>query len=418
MFTHSDRDMQKKHQPNFWNTILISLLLMLISIPGKSQPYPVNITVVVLPSYTSKVNDYISQPNKIMVTLINTSPKDVFLYLQGSFTGEGGINVYTDPGFKMPQPIHLMPKGLFTLSQGNIKQVFDMNHVVFENITKNELIYGNGLPEGDYTICLRAFDYETNQPVSSEDQGCSPTFTVTDVEPPIVLQPVCDQEVIPKTPQNVIFTWTRPPGTPVTTKYDLKIIEVLPSDRNINDAIKSAVHPVFFESTLLVNSCLLGPADPQLVEGKKYAFTVTVIDPLNKTSYRNHGMSEVCSFIYRNPDFSPSLAQIKILTPEEGSVLNNNELPVFMWLSPFANVSVKGLVYQLKIAEITHAESKNVTIKKDEFFFLQKGIQGTTFPYPETGKPLESGKTYCWQVTAFSGSTEVGNSEVRTFIVK
>lgn len=419
MFTLFDRALLKHYKVRCFNAIL-TVILLLACISGQSQPYPVKIMISVAPQYTSKVYDYLSQPNKIMATLINTSSAKLDVYLQGEFTGEGGIRIYTDPAYKMPQPVTLMPGIPYRVNSGNIQQIFDMNHIILENISKNELIYGNGLPEGDYRICMRAFDYRTNQPVSPEDpQGCSNVFTISDVEPPVILQPVCDQEVVPKTPQNVIFSWTRPPGTPVNTKYSLKIIEVLPSDRNINDAIKSAVHPVFFESQLLpVNSCLVGPADPQFVEGKKYAFTVTAIDPSNKTSYRNHGMSEACSFVYRNPDFSLALAQIKILTPEEKAVLNMIDPPVFMWLPPFAETANKGITYQIKIVEVTHAESKNAAIKKAEFLLLQKEITGTSFTYADWEKSLKTERTYAWQITAFSGTREVGTSDVRTFTLQ
>ena len=418
MFIHSDSNKMKKRKVEFRSSFLVFIFLFCFFTSGKSQPFPVNIIINVVPPYTSKVNEYMSQPNKIMVTLINTSSAPVNIYLGGTITGEGGIKIYTDPSSKT-QMIRLSAKIPYQLNIGNIQQLFDMNHVMLQNINKNELIYGNGLPEGDYRICLRAYDYQTSEPVSPDDpSGCSNTFTVTDVEPPVILQPVCDQEVIPKTPQNVIFTWTRPPGTPINTRYDLKVIEVLPSDRNINDAIKSAVHPVFFESMIPVNSCLLGPADPQLVEGKKYAFTVTVIDPSNKTSYRNKGMSEACSFIYRNPDFSLALAQVKILTPEDQAKLSKTEPASFLWLPPFTETSNKEILYQLKIVEVTHAESKNTAINRTEYVLLQKGIQGTSFTYPEKEKPLESGKIYAWQVTAFSGSTEIGGSDVRTFSIE
>ena len=72
----------------------------------------------------------------------------------------------------------------------------------------------------------------------------------------------------------------------------------------------------------------------------------------------------------------------------------------------------------MKIVEVTHAESKNTAINRTEYVLLQKGIQGTSFTYPEKEKPLEPGKIYAWQVTAFSGSTEIGGSDVRTFSIE
>ena len=235
----------------------------------QAQQYPVTITIAVSPPYPPKISEYIAQPNKIMVTLVNTSVQVSQVYIQGSITGEGGIKVYTDPNYKMPQPIALQPGIPFQMNQGNIQQVFSSDHLVFQGIKKNEILYGPGLPEGNYTICLQAFDYNTNQQLSPlSPQGCSNTFMVTGLEVPIILQSVCGDNLKPATPQNIIFSWTRPPGAPVNMQFNLKIIEVMPSDRNINDAMQSASHPVFFEKTVPMTSCIFGPSDPQLVNGK------------------------------------------------------------------------------------------------------------------------------------------------------
>ncbi len=264
-----------------------------------AQPFPVTITIAVAPPYYPHINDYVEQPNKIMATLINTGASPVSVYLLGSITGDMGVSVYTDPVYRMPVPIVIQPQGMYFVSRNNLEQIFSVDNLKYEGITKNELIYGNGLPEGEYQICLRAYDYNLRVPLSPEDPaGCSAPFNVTSVEPPVILQPLTGADITPSTPQMVVFSWTRPPNAPMNTQYRLKIIEVLPYDRNINDAMQSAGHPVFFEKDMMVNSYLYGPADPALVTGKKYAFAVIAFDPDNKTVFRNNGMSEVFSFNY------------------------------------------------------------------------------------------------------------------------
>jgi TANFOR domain-containing protein len=282
-----------------FKVIVILIVAVLFRTTLVAQPYPVTITIAVTPPYSPHISDYIGQPRKIMATLVNTVNEPVSVYLQGSVTGENGIRVYTDPAYKMPAPVYLSPMGTYFISQSNLEQVFNADHLKYEGISKNEIVNGNGLPEGDYVICLRAYNYTTGVPVSAEEPGgCSAPFSVTSVEPPVILQPVCGTEINPTTPQQVMFSWTRPPNAPVNTQYQLKIIEVLPGDRNINDAMQSATHPVFFEKVVPVTNYLLGPADPALVKWKKYAFMVTALDPSKKTVFRNNGMSEVCSFDY------------------------------------------------------------------------------------------------------------------------
>jgi TANFOR domain-containing protein len=281
---------------------LLLLPAIMLFILGYGQPYTVNINITVTPPYPTKVTYYTSQPDKILVFFTDISTTDQQIYVQGEISGENGIRIYTDPAYKMPQAIVLKPGVPYRMTRQNVEEVFNYDHLKLEGISKNEVIYGNGLPEGSYTICMKALDYETGEQLSAEaPQGCSNTFIVSDIEPPVVLNPVCGDTVKAKAPQNLLFTWTRPPGVPVNVQFNLKIIEVLPTDRNINDAVQSATHPVFFETNSPTTMCMLGPADPQLVAGKTYAFVITVYDPANQWVFRNNGMSEVCSFIYAEP---------------------------------------------------------------------------------------------------------------------
>ncbi len=266
-----------------------------------AQPYYVNVSLAIQPPYSTHISDYTSQPGKILSTLTNISPTggSVQVYLLGSISSSGGINIYTDPAYKMPQPITLLPGQPYMITQYNLEQVFSESHLIFEGITKQEVINGNGLPEDDYRICLRAYNYATGQPVSAEEpQGCA-SLTITNVEPPIILNPLCGDTIIATTPQSIIMNWTMPVGTPFNTKYYLKMVEILPGDRDPNDAMNSAGHPVFYENTLFTTSFIYSPAEPALVEGKHYAFAVTAIDPSGKTTYSNGGRSEVCSFVYK-----------------------------------------------------------------------------------------------------------------------
>lgn len=267
------------------------------------QPYPVIITVAVSPPYTAYIDDYLSQPDKIMASLVNTSGQALEVYIQGKIQGDGGLLVYTDPGFKMSPPITLMPGMPYYLNRYNLEQVFDADHLKYQGISKNEALYGMGLPEDNYTICMQAFDVATGEALSAESpQGCSNSFLVMDLEAPVILSPVDGTEILPVTAQHISFSWTWPPGAPPGIQFLLSIVEVQPSDRNINDAFQSAVKPVFFEVTVNFAEYMLGPADPSLTEGKAYACRVTAFDPSGKLVFRNQGRSEVISFIYKNPE--------------------------------------------------------------------------------------------------------------------
>lgn len=283
--------------------MLISLLL-LFSITVYGQNNAIQISVVVAPPYSTKISDYTSNPGKIIATVRNISPTGgtASIYLSGSITGESGISVTSAPGYKPIQPIVIAPGASKVLTINNIGDVFDEDHLNYEGITENEVIMGNGLPEDYYTICLRAWDYNTDEPLSDEDpSGCSTPFHITDIEPPMITQPFCGDNISLINPQNIIISWTYPAGAPVNTEYKITMVEVQPSDHSPEDAMNSARRPAFYQSPVPINgtSFIYGPAQPVLVEGKTYAFRVTAKDPTGATRFRNNGQSEVCSFTWK-----------------------------------------------------------------------------------------------------------------------
>ena len=134
-------------------SIFLSLTLLIIwSFRTEAQQFPVTISISVLPPYTSKIDDYIYQPHKVMATLLNIGTHSVSVYLQGTIGGDNGVRVYTDPDYKPSQPILLQPGIPFMINQNNLGQIFNADHLIYIGVTKKELIYGNGIPEGDYTI--------------------------------------------------------------------------------------------------------------------------------------------------------------------------------------------------------------------------------------------------------------------------
>lgn len=279
--------------------ILVSCILLIAFTRGQ-QPGQVLVTVAVAPPYTSKVNEYVYQTNKVITTLVYTGIGLQDVNLQGSIISEGGIRIFTDPEYKLSQPITLSSGIPYMLTTSELQEIYNVDYLEFEGITQEDLYYGNGLPEDYWQLCIWATDYETGEPLSAEEpQGCSNVFFVADLESPIVQSPFPGQEIIASVPQNVIFSCTWPPGAPPNTAFTLKIIEVLPGDRDINDAFQSAAYPIFFEKTFNTTSYLYGPADPFLVAGKIYAFIFTAFDPEGKLVFRNNGMSEVSSFIYK-----------------------------------------------------------------------------------------------------------------------
>ncbi len=139
----------------------------------KAATAQVDIKVSILPPYPSKVTDYASRPQQVLIALrsLNNLAQDI--QLRGTITGDNGIILRVDPRYRSPSPIHLNGGELRSLNGVDISQLFDYNQLQFSGITKDQVLRGNGLPEGNYQICIQAYNYTTGQPLSSpEPLGC------------------------------------------------------------------------------------------------------------------------------------------------------------------------------------------------------------------------------------------------------
>jgi hypothetical protein len=65
-----------------------------------------------------------------------------------------------------------------------LKAYLDVNSVVVTGIDRNSLYRGNGLPEGNYTVCLQVLDYRTGAPLSQPaPTGCSAPIQIQQITP-------------------------------------------------------------------------------------------------------------------------------------------------------------------------------------------------------------------------------------------
>ena len=278
---------------------LITIMLVTISFFIQAQE-PVTVTATVFPPYSTSFSYYINNPNKIQVTFLNTSAQSLDVYAQGRLTGDNGVEIRTDPSYHPSTPITLYPGIPFHITQDNIGDIFSSNHLVYQGISESELINSGGLPEGNYQFCFSVYDFNTNTLLSNEDMGCSNMIIVQYIDPPTILTPVCGDSILPVTPQNVLISWTAAVGGGPNIRYRIIMTEMMPGNRDPNDALASASPPYFLEKEgLFVPQLLIGPADPPLIEGRSYAFLVQAYDPDNQVIFNNNGISEACWFNYK-----------------------------------------------------------------------------------------------------------------------
>jgi TANFOR domain-containing protein len=384
--------------PNLKKIILSSIVWLVSSILLYAGD--INVTLNVLPPYTPYVSDYFSLQNKTIVTFTNLNRINYQIKIVGKIEGDNGVVISTSPDYSPPNPINVPAFGSVTIFGSDLEKYFDINTVEISGIRKQELLAGGGLPEGNYQLCVQAFDYNTNLPLSDEaPTGCSAPFTIQQIEPPFIITPTCDDNITALTPQNVVFTWTTPSRINANTKYLLKIAELPNTLRNPGDALNNLTTPPFFEKTLTTNSYIYGMSDPNLIVGKKYAFSVTVFETLsgrigevfqNNIAFKNNGQSEPCVFTYGEAqEIQPTIIEevLNVNTPIKTGSIKFTPQTIF---TPIPLSHIKGkMVYAfykteetdgLDVSKMSMSDiSENVTsiagqnVGNDPNFFLELG---------------------------------------------
>ncbi len=281
--------------------ILAIITLLIVSFYMKAQD-PVTVQILVQPPYSSHIEDYTSYENKLVLILsgqANSNMQPYQVYFKGFLQGDNGVRVETDENYKPPVPVEIPAGGSISFN-GNELDFFSSEHLTITGTNAKSIILSDGLPEGYYHICIRAFDYDSDQPLSGEEPiGCSPDFGIFHVDPPQIVFPACGENIMATETQNIVFSWTIPVNSPVNTQYTLTLTE-LQQGQDPNDAANAMSYPPFFETNTQANSYAYTMADPPLEEGKTYVVQVRAFDPEEKTEYKNNGYSEVCTFTYGN----------------------------------------------------------------------------------------------------------------------
>ncbi|RZM27204.1 MAG: hypothetical protein EOO88_14220, partial [Pedobacter sp.] len=294
------------------SVVIAFMLLLHMRVTGQ-----VNISIQILPPYPTKFTDYASKPHLMVIMLTNTSTVPQRIQLRGSITGDNGIQIRSRVGQRSSSPIELAAGETKSLNGSDIAKVIDYTRLDYSGITQNEFLTKGGLPEGRYQLCARAYNYDNNEPVSPEEPvGCSNVFTISSLEPPVILSPMADQQ-IPSGPGQVFsIRWNTPASAPPGTKYRIRMVEML-GNRNPNDAIMTATQPYFFEKEVSSNIYVYNPADPQLTVGRKYALMVEAFDPFESAVFRNQGRSEVIAFEYGITEQLIAAGEENVPEPEE-----------------------------------------------------------------------------------------------------
>jgi hypothetical protein len=395
--------------------ILFSLLILLAGLyTSYSQTSPV--TVSTLPGYPSSLYlpDYYSAgSNKLKANLMlndfNEPSRNVYLRIT---IESQGIRISTKAEYIPTGPITLYPGVLMSLSGDDLEPYLNYNNIILEGIEYNTLISNGGkLPEGFYSICIEAIDYETHLQISS--LGCT-TINLAQNEPPKLIAPNEGEMIAPSASQNINFQWVNPaPVDPSNVYYLFTLYELIKPDADPKLAIANNQALVIHQEEVSTTMFNYNSSHPLLEVGKTYIYTVQAVTMDGKELFKNNGISEPSYFYFGYP----GNGKIQLLDPENNSALELVQERIFSWSAPDNLLAGQSYYYDIKIA-MTDSTRTYEEVLEDSVLVYSKAttvVNGKKNYFQKVNAYFESGKSFVWQVKAYTGEQEIAKSDIYTF---
>jgi hypothetical protein len=280
---------------------------------------PISISVLVAPPIASNVSDYLDQ-NVLKIT--NSSNTSISIYLKGFLTSDNGISASTKAGYKPRLPI-VVPANQSLILQAttsNGNNYMDQKNIDYTtgNYKLEDIARTGVIPEGNYTLCVVAYEYTTGELKSLESGfGACRAFSIVIPPPPFV---DCNMNVPSLNGQEdlfvgrtslisqsdaatIRFNWSPTSARGVLVIYDLCLLQLLPGQPNTADVLLDAIRnksinlikiPIHVTTVNVAISLY-----PKLVPGR-YLWAVVARDVANdKTQFQNNGISNVCEFEWK-----------------------------------------------------------------------------------------------------------------------
>lgn len=386
-----------------------------------AQTYPSALSTILINSRTIFLDEYADpfQPHiKTTIHFTDFTEAAWSFALRLKITGPDGIVIQTRPGVKPPVPVMVSPGQPYEIQGPDLAFYFNYNNLLFTNISRTQLEVNNRLPEGFYTFCFEAVDYETGRPVSRP--ACASAY-LNLYDPAIILNPLCGSVVENISHQNILFQWQLSNATGhldlSKLSYQIDLYEVTNSWSNPHTAIlNNQALPIWQSPLLQQTTYLYTNIDPPLEKGKRYVFTVKTIENSGRTSFKNGGYSTPCYFHYGYYENDT----IDILNPENTFQFGVNTPSQFRWKKPGKSLNAQLVSYTLKLVEVLSDQDPEDAILHNLAFYQQTYLPvnivviDKTIPVMFWNNIKRMGK-YAWQVYARSGTQDIAKSNVYEF---
>jgi hypothetical protein len=283
---------------------ILLIMFFVSAFVSKSQSYPVHITAQLIPPYSAYLPDYTNASfEKLRLIILFNDFTEAHYNIKLKFEIKGNGFTLSTKTFYSPAPITLYPGQPLMLSGTDLAPYLSSSNLDFSGISQSQYEQKMALPEGYYSICVKAYDYYNNSLIQVSNEACAQAwFTLSD--PPFLNLPMCNSVLKPQTPQNILFQWTPmnlgSPNSATNTVYEFALWECKPdSNANPNQVVMSTL-PVYSTTTeqTFIN---YGPLETPLNLYMKYIWRVRAKDNSGRDLFKNRGYSQICTFKYGNP---------------------------------------------------------------------------------------------------------------------
>ncbi|HYG40639.1 MAG TPA: hypothetical protein VD908_18565, partial [Cytophagales bacterium] len=306
-----------------------------------TQTTPLEVRVTVAPPYPIRLTDFVSSSSNVFINITNPTTENYKVVITGSLKNEDrDLSISSDPANPGTSCIEVPPGGI-TLTGMDLAEMFDPSRLSYRNTTMDVIRGNQALPDGNYKLCLRLMDCMVPgrflSPIPDDFSGCG-SFEVNYVDPPVIIQPLCD-EVIDGTRGNIPITWTwiPPAGRSGNINFHIRMVEVEPPTRSSYDAMLSSP-PVFEVDVQNVTSYnLLIPDDVVLEQGRVYAFQISARDLDEEIVFERDGKGEICKFTYGNALPGSGGFGVSAFYPQDGDVIPFSYFPFIVKYEPYNN---------------------------------------------------------------------------------
>jgi hypothetical protein len=265
---------------------------------ASSQVAPVDITVQLVPPYSSRIVDYVAPGNeklRIIALQRDLTQASYRFFLRMEVSVNGQVLFRTSNNW-LPPATTIAPGMPVILGGADLQPYFDANHLDFIHFNRDQYIVNPNLPEGYTSICFTAYDY--GRPDVAVGQTNCGNYFLTLPDPPLLNYPACGMQVRTLTPQQIVFSWVPMNMGNIasqSTVYELSLYENR-DRRNPNDIVQSLA-PIY-KNRSTAGTLIYGAAEPALITGMNYVWRVQAIDENGRQAFKNNGFSLPCEFTY------------------------------------------------------------------------------------------------------------------------